>query len=152
MFSVINKLRSNFSSLYEVVVFMDILIFATFLPLYLKFMPLNSFLDYITPSEKIQTDESTELKKARLIKFTDYILSREILIYKKSCLKRSIILYRFLTRLGLDLRINFGVRYQNEAGNSKKFIGHSWLVKNGKPYLENSSVETDKYKVTYSYP
>ena len=49
------------------------------------------------------------------------------------CLTRGLTLYYFLRQAGLDLKLVFGAGF-GEAG----FTAHCWLVKDGKPFLENS--------------
>lgn len=63
------------------------------------------------------------------------------------CMKRSLILFHFMTKWGVDGRIRFGVA-RNEAGSGLK--GHAWLEVDGEPWGEDKDVSG--FKVMYSYP
>lgn len=82
----------------------------------------------------------------KVVDFTDSILGQESFIYRRNCLKRTLSLYYFLSRLGLPIQVNFGVRKGEE-----NLEGHGWLTLEGKPYLEPSPNKLD-FKVIYSFP
>ncbi len=91
---------------------------------------------------------------SKIVKFTDYILSRNFWIYRNTCLKRSLVLYHFLRGLGINVHICFGVRYNGMSPNKeaeKKLEGHAWLIYNGDIFLERNIESTKAYKMTYCF-
>lgn len=66
-------------------------------------------------------------------------------VFPRTCMRRSLALYRELTRMGYGAAIHFGVRC---AGTELE--GHSWVTLNGAPIGEPHSLEP--LSVAYSYP
>ena len=66
------------------------------------------------------------------------------------CLRRSLLRYHFLRRVGLPVQIIFGARIkdQSEGGGVG---GHAWITLNGQPYHENSQDYAGFVKM-YVYP
>jgi hypothetical protein len=64
-------------------------------------------------------------------------------MFQRSCLKRCLVVYRFLRLAGEPVNFFLGVR--KEGG---RLTGHSWLEVGGEPVFE----EPERYRVTYSYP
>ncbi len=110
----------------------------------------------ITPRDlKVYKNLDLEKSKDKVVKFTDYILSRNLWIYKTKCLKRSLVLYHFLRKLGINVHICFGVRYNEKLPNGeakKKLEGHAWLLYKGDIFLEKNIEMAKNYKVTYCFP
>lgn len=92
---------------------------------------------------------------SRIVKFTDYILSRNLWIYRGTCLKRSLVLYHFLRKSGINVHLCFGVRHNGRLPDreaEKKLEGHAWLLYRGEIFLERNAAMTRTYAVTYCYP
>jgi len=90
-----------------------------------------------------------------IVKFTDYIFSRNFWIYRSTCLRRSLVLYHFLRKAGIDVQICFGVRYEEKSPNrdaTKTFEGHAWLLYKGEIFLERNDDIVKAYTVTYRFP
>ena len=69
----------------------------------------------LTPSDlKVCNNQNIERRRDTIVKFTDYIFSRNFWIYKHTCLKRSLVLFHFLRKLGIIVSVCFGVRYDEE--------------------------------------
>ena len=66
-------------------------------------------------------------------------------LFLRSCLRRSLTLYRALTRMGYPARIHFGVRKQGPS-----FLGHSWVTLYGRSLAESEA--PDVFTTVYSYP
>ncbi|GIW46955.1 MAG: hypothetical protein KatS3mg078_0832 [Deltaproteobacteria bacterium] len=153
---IIRKLNSNFNSVEEVILFFRIFLLITFLPLLTRFLSVPRLMKVITPRNlKVckNLDEETRIEK--LVKFTNYVLSFNFWIYKNTCLKRSLVLYHFLRRSGINVHICFGVRYKDrlpDTEKKKKLEGHAWLLYNGDIFLESNTEITKTYKVTYCFP
>ncbi len=82
----------------------------------------------------------------QVVGFTDSILGQESFIYRRNCLKRTLSLYYFLSRLGLPVQVNLGVRKGGE-----KLEGHGWLSLEGRPYLEPGTAKAD-FRLVYTFP
>jgi hypothetical protein len=74
------------------------------------------------------------------------LIWRNIPILKGACLKRSLILYRFLRKEGLQVVINIGV-----AKEDGDLIGHSWLTLDGIPYYETRE-HAERFNTVLRYP
>lgn len=81
--------------------------------------------------------------------FTESLLRYGIFQRYGKCLLRSLVLFRFLRNQGWPVSIYFGVRKTSEAGNG--ITGHSWLVLDGEPFLEDES-QQNTYVTTWQYP
>ena len=75
----------------------------------------------------------------------DALLATDIFVFRPSCWKRSAILHRYLALQGIESRINFGMRKDDDGGIS----GHAWLERFGQPILEASPPD---YTITYRFP
>lgn len=153
---IIKKIQSNFRSPEEVMLFVQIFLLATILPLLVKYLTVPHLMKVLTP-HNIKLDRKCPLDevKDRIEKYTLYILSRNIWIYNNICLKRSLIFYHFLRKYGVPVTICFGVRYKKETSHNpmeKKMEGHAWLLSKGRIFLEKNPDETKTYKLTYAYP
>lgn len=145
------KFRNNFSSLDEVWLFTRIFLLATVLPVMLKFIPLPRLMNMLTIRDsRVFKGLSPAGSKDKIVKFTEYILSCNFWIYQNTCLKRSLILYRFLNQIGMKVQICFGVKYSN--GRDGNLEGHAWLVFKEKIFLEKDMEMAKGYKTTYCYP
>ena len=150
------KIRNNFSSFHDVWLIIEISCFVTVLPLFMRFSSLPTMMRTLTPDCKEGKDnQQRDTTAGKIIKYTEYVLNRNFWIYKRTCLKRSLTLYYFLRRAGINTQIFFGVRFDNNQAQSrveKEFQAHAWLVLDGKMYLEKHPVLTQFYKKTYCYP
>lgn len=149
------KIRANFDSLADVFLFLRIFSLATVLPLLVKILSLPGLMELITPRNTAPgTTSSLDGTSGKIEKYTLYILSRDFWIYRNICLKRSLILYHFLRKYGINVSVCFGVKYKKDLSGmeEKKMEGHAWLIYKGEIYLEINPEETKTYKVTYSFP
>ena len=147
----IGKIRTNFTSFEDVLIFAQIVFLITLLPLIMKLLSLPALLKMLTP--EYRKGKSGEMEE-KIIKYTDYIFSRNFWIYRTTCLKRSLILYHFLRKDGINVQLCFGVRYSNKPASAgdKELEGHAWLMYEGDMYLENNVDAASTYKVTYCFP
>jgi len=152
----IGKAKENFTSFDDIQLFIRIFLFLSILPLLLKLLSVNSLMNLITPRKiKYYKKMSTEDLKEKVVKYTDYILGFNFLIYKQKCLKRSIVLYHFLRKAGFNVSICFGVRFNKDVSDTlskERVEGHAWLEHNGEIYIEKNKEITETYKITYRYP
>ena len=81
----------------------------------------------------------------RLARTIDRLLSLDLLVFRRNCWRRAMVLNRYLALHGLETRINFGL--QRDAGG--RMQGHAWLEYEGQPLLESNA---SAYVVTFSLP
>jgi hypothetical protein len=86
-----------------------------------------------------------EIMPAQLAHAIDLLLRTDLLLFRKSCWKRAVILHRYLALNGIESRINFGVRKDPDG----RVAGHAWLERHGESLLE---VIEPEYVVTFSFP
>ncbi len=111
------------------------------LPVMLRWVKLPTLLRVLSSRHDCATAQPEQVDK--IVRFTWFVLSKNRLAGRNTCLKRSLLLYHFLGRAGLDVEIDFGVQ---RAGG---LTGHSWLTRNGEVYLGSEAVISD-YAVVYS--
>jgi hypothetical protein len=153
---IVRKLRNNFGSFEELELFVRIFLIATLLPLLIKFFPLPRLMRLLTPKDSgMCEDLYLNRHRRKVVKFTDYILGLNFCMYKTTCLKRSLVLYHFLRKSGINVHICFGVRYNGQLpleDARKKLEGHAWLLYDGKVVLEKDVSLPQGYKAMYYYP
>jgi hypothetical protein len=154
--AVIKKIRGNFDSLGDVLLFMQIFFLITLLPFLIKLFSVPQLMKTLTPyARKSNRKRDSEELSDKIVKYTDYILSRNFWMYRSTCLKRSLVLYHFLRKAGIITQICFGVRYKEDPAGmrrKKKIEGHAWLLHSGDIFLETNSEMTKTYTMTYCFP
>lgn len=126
--------------------FLRILTMLLLLPGKIRRMSLPDLLNQIDPGISSVTRDDVLLEKTA--GFTDSLLKYRIFQRYGICLLRSLILFKFLRLQGWPVEIHFGVRKTDEG--EPDITGHSWLVLDGKSYLENEH-QRDTFTTTYSY-
>lgn len=150
------KIRQNFDSWRDVLLFYRVLSLITFLPILVKWHTLPGLMNRLTPLN-IQTlkHSAADLSEAKIVKFTDFILGWGVGVWKRTCLKRSLVLYHFLRDVGMPVHICFGVRIPATTGKQAthgRLEGHAWLLHEGSIFLENDPDMTLTYRETYRFP
>ena len=105
-----------------------------------------------------------QVRLQKTVGFVDSLLKYRLFQRYGKCLLRSLVLFRFLRLQGWPVEIKFGIRRiagtkpdvrgDDEANwreDSLDITGHSWLVLDGKPFLETEAQE-DIFTPTYSFP
>jgi hypothetical protein len=149
------KLRDNFNSPGEVLLFGRIFLLLTVLPLMVRFLTLPRLMMFVSRSASGAGGiGNREEYRNKIIKYTDYLLSRNFWMFRKTCLKRSLVLYHFLCPVFPELGICFGViAKKNTVPDKQKGLeGHSWLTHDGEIFLEEKPDLVKKYTVTYRFP
>ena len=153
---IVKKIKDNFHSFKDIWLFICILFWATISPLIIKFLSLPRAMQIITPLETNRYSVSNKKStKEKIIKYTEYILNLNFWILKATCLNRSLLLYRFLNKIGLNVQICFGVKYNKTMISkdcNRNIDGHAWLLLNGEMFLERKIEMAKEYKVTYCFP
>ncbi len=105
-------------------------------------VPIPRLIEAFETKPARSQDGQGQLDRVRWL--TDAVLHR--LFGGAYCMKRTLILYRYARRFGLDPKVIFGV-----AKDGAGLKGHAWLEIEGKPYKENVGA-VDGFKVIYSHP
>lgn len=109
-------------------------------PILIRALPLPRLLAWHTPAQPASRTE----QRNQVILYTQLLLSDRANLFERTCLKRSLVLYRFLHDGVQSPRFCLGVRSQNG-----RLQGHSWVVLNGAPIYPG---EDQGYAVSFSYP
>ena len=135
--------------------FIRIFFWATLLPIIVKFLPLPRTMQMMTPSKTNGYIKNQNGVQEKIIRYTDYILNLNVWIWRTTCLKRSLLLYRFLNKFGVKVQICFGVKFNQNMiskDKSKHLDGHAWLLLNNEIFLERNIEMVSEYKITYCFP
>jgi hypothetical protein len=152
---IARNLRDNFSSPKEALLFGRIFLLVTILPLLTRFLTLPRLMKFLTRNKQECAEiGNREDYRNRIVKYTDYLLARNFWIYRKTCLKRSLVLYHFLRPAFPELAICFGVKTRRDPPSDKwkRLDGHSWLIHRGDVFLEEKPDVPRQYIVTYRFP
>ncbi len=145
----LKKLFNYIESPGDLLLFSQIFIFLTILPLLLKLFSLKKLMEVLSSDSK----ENRDVDADKILKLTNLILHRDVFIYKNVCLKRSLTLYYFLSRMGQSVIIYYGVKRDTELNNEDAVLeGHSWIELNGEIFNDGDKDAPDIYHITYSYP
>lgn len=151
-----HKFRKNFSSFEEMWLFIQIFCSLLVLPVMLRLFSIPRLMAIVTPRQLNRyKSQEVEKLKAKAVKFTDYLLGWHSPGCKNTCLKRSMVLYHFLRKVGIDVHICFGVRHNGRLSDretKKRLEGHAWLLYHGNIFLERNVEITKTYTLTYCFP
>ena len=110
------------------------------MPILVWRLSLPDLMKFITPRKNSNKKWSSE----KLKNWVFFWAGQKRALFQGTCLKRSLVLYRYLRLQGEEARIIFGIRTEN--GELK---GHAWVVVKEKPVVEGEDLN---YQVIYSYP
>jgi len=85
---------------------------------------------------------------AALAEWVDRLLNRLPPPWRRTCLKRALVLHYLLQRAGRPATLVIGVR-RNEHD---ALAAHAWLARDGTPYLESGSDQVASYQVLTAFP
>ncbi len=77
---------------------------------------------------------------------TEKLLRSPLFPFKRTCLRRCLLLSHLFRRSGVPVRVSFGVDPREEG-----WEGHSWLTLEGKPFLETDE-DIAKFVSLFSLP
>ncbi|MCR4293794.1 MAG: lasso peptide biosynthesis B2 protein [Candidatus Kuenenia sp.] len=151
----IKKFRTHFRSFGEIWLFTQIILLITVLPFLFRFLSLPKVMKMLAPRNLgVCRNKDLENMKDKIVKFTDYILRHNLWTDKNTCLRRSLVLYHFLRKLGINVFVCFGVRYNEMLSDreaKKKLEGHAWLLYHGDIFLERNAEVIKTYTMTYCF-
>lgn len=108
----------------------QILVWNIIVNVLVRLVNVNKVITLITPRETARQVSKGQIR--RVVKYVDHILNRTSFLFKKTCLKRSLVLYRFLHRYNCPVDFHIGV-HNNDDGVS----GHSWLTLDGQVFADS---------------
>lgn len=126
--------------------FLRIASFIAALPFVLRMTPMSAILKSCLKDAKCAPRKN---EKEAVIDITDFFFSWRLPVFRGSCLKRSLVLFKFLRRIGINVDINFGVN-KNRAMNNLKH-GHAWLTLDGKLFFPKEEF-LEHYQFCYKFP
>jgi hypothetical protein len=93
-------------------------------------------------------------EEALVVTCVDRVLARHPGLRRNPCLRRTLLLYRFLGARATDLEVCLGVRYTDAEPRDRRrrLAGHAWLIRHDAPYLEPDRRGVDPFRVIYRYP
>lgn len=127
-------------------ILLEMFAFLAATPLLMRFYSLDQFLSLITPSPKRHCNSNSQSTSSRINQLGSFLLKRDCLFLKKTCLKRSLLLYYFLRKNGIEVQIHFGVK---KCGSY--LAGHSWLTLKGNLFMDKKRVAV-AFTPIISYP
>ena len=153
---MIEKFKKNFKSPGDLWLFMRIFGLITILPIMVRGLSIPTLLKTLTPGgNKFGQNLDVDSLIEKIVKYTDYILGYNWLAYKNTCLTRSLVLYHFLRKHGIEVQICLGVKKGESLGevDSEKILqGHAWLTYDGNIFLEKNSLGARSFKTTFCFP
>lgn len=93
-------------------------------------------------------DPDPTVDDAALAEWVDRVLTRLPGPWRKTCLKRALVLHYLLQRAGRPAGLRIGVR----RDESRELTAHAWLVRQEQPYLESAGQSLDSYRVLAAFP
>ena len=140
---LLHPVRGRFLS--KALLVSNLVLWLFWLPVMLRIHTIPMLLQHLARGKKHESKTSMDLKDAvgivtRICNLRPFC-SR---FFPKQCLRRSLMLYRTLTRIGHPVEIHFGV-----LKDEKNFTGHSWVTIAGQPVADTTA--SARFKVVYSY-
>ncbi len=129
----------------EAILLLRMATWVAWLSLFIKISTLPRVLSFISISPRGEKPKHSLLTQQRLAQLLDRLLGLNVLCFTPTCWKRAPILHRYLALYGIETRIVFGVRKEEES----LLAGHAWLEADGQPLLESSPPQ---FTPTYSFP
>ncbi len=116
------------------------------LPPLVHLASLERIAGWIRRSPRPASPDET-VDDASLAEWVDRVLRRLPPPWRRTCLKRAIVLHYLLHRAGRPAELRIGVRRDERSA----LAAHAWLVQNDRPYLERGSDRIESYRVLASF-
>ncbi|OQY12092.1 MAG: hypothetical protein B6I30_05530 [Desulfobacteraceae bacterium 4572_187] len=144
-----NRLRKAFLLLQprNGIAVIELLILLVLISFRINRYPLPSLLRILDRKGEKNGHLGTEdRKRAQLYWELLSFLLAQCMKVKRPCLFRSLVLFSYYRRKGIDIHVAYGIR--KDCGH---FDGHSWLVFEESPFLEKTD-PSESFAVLYVYP
>lgn len=106
----------------------------------LRLIPLPSILKLLTPKKP----SKKKWQKDKLVNFISLWLGQDRAFFRRSCLKRSLVLYRYLNLQKEPARFFIGIKKEDD-----KILGHAWIMLGEQKLFPDENIN---YKIIYTYP
>ncbi|HUW94799.1 MAG TPA: lasso peptide biosynthesis B2 protein [Anaerolineae bacterium] len=138
----LDRLRAEVRGWSDIVLLGCVAVLAGLLPSLLRCLSISAVMRMLTsPSSHCPSGPSDV---ERVVRLTDLVVKR-VPLTRKTCLVRSLVLYRLLREAGMPVQIHFGVR---KVGS--QLTGHSWLTCQDQPVSEPAVC--NGFTEIYTYP
>ena len=115
---------------------------ALVLPPLIHVVKLDRIIDWIGRSWAPPGPDPT-VDDPALADWIDRFLNRLPPPWKRTCLRRALVLHYLLHRAGRPAELRIGVRRDEHD----ELAAHAWLMRNGEPYLENGAERIETFQV-----
>ena len=136
----VRRFRENIYSTADLWLLIRIAAWLSLEPLLIRALPLPRLLAWHTPTRPPASPE----QRRRVRIYAQFLLSDRMDVFERTCLKRSLVLYRFLHGEPKPPRFFIGVRSENG-----RLQGHSWVTLGEAPLYPG---ENNGYAVTFAFP
>lgn len=137
----IRRQAKQIRNLRDLILLGHIAALAAILPLLVRVLKLPTLLRLLETRNPGPPAKPEEVN--RIIRFTQAVVRQKFLCGQGTCLKKSLLLFHFLGRIGRPLKIHFGV-------NKYVILGHAWVSYDGRVF-EDSEEKIQKFFETFSY-
>ena len=120
---------------------------AVVFPPLVHLLSLERITDWISPSWAPPSPDATVDDRA-LAAWVDRVLNRLPPPWRRTCLKRALVLHYLIHRAGRVAELRIGVRRDERA----ELAAHAWLVRDSLPYLETGADHLDSYQLLTTFP
>lgn len=110
-------------------------------------LSLERIVGWIERSTGRRSPDST-VDDPALAEWVDRVLARLPPPWRRTCLKRALVLHYLIRRAGRSAELRIGVRRDEHSA----LAAHAWLVRNDEPYLESSEDQVASYQVLAAFP
>ena len=119
---------------------------ALVLPPLIHFISLDRLTRWIVRSRSPSQPDPT-VDDESLAEWVDRVLQRLPPPWKKTCLRRALVLHYLVHRAGRPAELRIGVR--RDAANA--LAAHAWLVQHGELFLESGAEHVASYEVLATF-
>ena len=117
------------------------------LPPLVHLVALDRLIAWIERKTKGRPSDFT-VDDPALAEWVDRVLRRLPPPWKRTCLKRAVVLHYLVRRAGRPTELRIGVRRDEQ----RSLAAHAWLVQNDEPYLEDGADHVSSYQVLAAFP
>lgn len=121
---------------------------ALLVPPALEIVSLSRLVSRIseTPASAAPVDDQA------LAAWVDRILGHLPWPWRRTCLRRAVVLYALLRHAGRPVQLWIGVRLDKNAPDIEGVSAHAWLTKSGGPYLEANAEHAGRHTPIARFP
>ena len=117
------------------------------LPPLVHLIPLDRIIRGTARSRKLMASDDS-VDDAALAEWVDRLLTALPPPWRRTCLKRAVVLHYLVRRAGRPAELRIGVRRDEQNA----LTAHAWLVRDGEPYLETGADHVASFQVLTTLP